>query len=547
MQNYRPLAVETIVRWLHAFGVTHWVISPGSRSGPIAMAVCRLNLPMTVHIDERGAGFFALGIAQISGPVAVITTSGSAVANLFPAIVEAQHSHIPLWILSADRPPDLIDTGHNQTMDQIKIFGSMVTDFVGLPTSDQSVTHSSIHARLTRACTRGETGPIHINFPISNPKDLPLDPACPAISLPNPPYPYAASPAIHPTTLTDQLAPYLKLANGVLIVGRIPQSARPLIQDWLNQWNWPFIADISSGLRHWNHPKNLRIGEGTIQPGVVVAIGDRWIPTERIKIQRSWQCPWISITGNSIIMDYPGNPTISIPGHWRTVFPLLKTLPVTASTLGTTTSTCKFSPPSNKDVKKWIHLPESIEISAAQKLGERLINSDLFLGNSLGIRLWDLLIGTTPTPGPIYTHRGVSGIDGNIATIAGIARGTHRPINGIIGDLAALHDLNSLAMIRQSPIPIRLWIVNNTGGGIFSTLLDSSIPHFDTIFYTPHTHNFYYISKQFGLPYTRIHTIADLDQYLNIAPHYPIISEVIEIAAPPPNRALIQELVAAIY
>ncbi|MDK1021481.1 MAG: 2-succinyl-5-enolpyruvyl-6-hydroxy-3-cyclohexene-1-carboxylic-acid synthase [Candidatus Hydrogenedentes bacterium] len=548
--NFNHLWAGLLIEELVRNGVDIFCICPGSRSTPLTWAVAEHpSAKSVVHFDERGAAFHALGIAKASGqPAAFICTSGTAVANAFPAVVEASMTHVPLVVLTADRPPELQDTGANQTIDQVNLFGGFVQRHAGLWGPAVSRDTSLIPSTIER-CFRGVSGPIHLNCMIDEPLAPVTEAAsiCPAeipseMSLPGAGNCKTGKTGRVPARKLARTVPVLpaddcaaaaegiqKATKGLVLVGGLSTVEETDAAGRLARaLGWPALPDITSGLR-------TRAGENTVHYAVqllsmktfhdslsetdlVLHIGGQF--TSRPMLQFLGE---INASGTRRI-DY-----LRVTNHSRRLDPPQR---VTQRIICDIAAFCedlarRVQTQRGDRVESLVQASKGVAgildsyILDSGPLTEagvaRIVTRDapgngvLFLGNSMPIRDADKYGAAEGHGGHVAAMRGASGIDGNIATAAGYARGLEKKVTAVIGDLAALHDLNSLALLKNLPAPLILVIINNNGGGIFHFLPIAEHPkHFEHFFGTPHGLSFDEIARAFDLAYFRPATNQDL-------------------------------------
>lgn len=519
--NMNHLWATIILEELYRQGVKTICIAPGSRSTPLTWAAAEhSNLETVVHIDERGLGFHALGIAKASeSPVAIICTSGSAVANLLPAVVEASMTHQPLILLTADRPPELIDCGANQAIKQPGIFGEYVryTTNLPCPLTDESPEELLLTLGTAyRHATNTNPGPVHINCPLREP----LTPYGDGTNVEA----YLASLSDWQETSTphtsadtsliqaqDDIELFLgacRATRGLLIVGQIHTA-----QEWIHvetlaaQLKWPVIADIatpfrlSSTLDHFVayadqllHTKYRVLLE---EAETIIHIGGALV-SKRIQayIEAQAPKPYFRITPSVVLMD---------PGHCATQHLIMSSLNFMDFSMiesNIDTDWCSSLVTASNTIGSFFAghfcsntLSEPDIIRAVTQTEAPAV----FFGNSMPIRDADMYGAPDGYVAKVYANRGASGIDGNIATIAGIAYAEGQ-ITSVLGDLAALHDLNSLTLLRANKVI--LIIINNAGGGIFSFLpIAKYDKHVEPYFNTPHTLTFDNAAAMYNIAY----------------------------------------------
>lgn len=569
------LIVEELLRR----GADYFCLSPGSRSTPLTMAVA--NNPKArscEHFDERGAAFHALGYARATGkPAVLICTSGTAVANYLPAIVEASSDLIPLIVLTADRPPELHGVGANQTIEQVGIYGKFVRWSFCLPCPDRSVSPEVPITAVNNAvhhATRVPAGPVHINCmfreplaPIETGEDFTsylakitgwLESGSPFDKIDS------ASRTIDPVAVDATQKVLERAKAGVVLLGHLPSATdQDAALALANRLHWPVFADITSGLRlgsaksavipYFNLALTSEEFNRAHRPDTVLHIGGRVVSKRLMR--------WLE---ECTLVDY-----VQIINHPFRIDPIQRVTRriETDITAFCNTLLAQVSPASSDDVyESWSQASEAMEailknLIESDEIGEagvaRLLseeitaNSALFLASSMPIRDMDIFAAADGPRVPVAANRGASGIDGTVASASGYAVGLGRPVTLLIGDLALLHDLNSLALLHNCPQPMTVVVINNNGGGIFDHLPISKFGQsFEKFFVTPHGLRFEFAAKQFGLAYHHVTTVSELrNLYLKAA--HKTTSCIIEVAV---DRAenmqfhnrLIQEIGAAL-
>ncbi|PWC18135.1 2-succinyl-5-enolpyruvyl-6-hydroxy-3-cyclohexene-1-carboxylic-acid synthase [Brenneria corticis] len=501
---------ELLLEALTRHGVRHICIAPGSRSTPLTLAAAEHDaLICHTHFDERGLGHLALGLAKAAEePVAVVVTSGTAAANLYPAIVEAGLTGERLIVLTADRPPELIDCGANQAIRQHGLYASHPALALNLPRPTADIPARWLVSTLDSAMAQLTHGVLHINCPFAEPLYGADDEAAYRDWL---------------TTLGDwwrSREPWLRemrqttLAvqpdwdewrrkRGVVIVGQVGPRQGAQIAQWASALGWPLIGDVLSQSGQplpcadiWlANPAAL---ERLNQAEIVVQFGGCLTGKRLLQWQETCrpQSFWLvdALPGRLDPAQHRGRRLIADVGDWLAAHPPLAQAPW-ADDL---TAIARHA-----QQQVMAHLAARFgEAQLAQRLPELLPpDGQLFVGNSLVVRLIDAL-AQLPQKYPVYGNRGASGIDGLISTLAGVQRGNGRATLGIVGDLSALYDLNALALLRQAPAPLVLIVVNNNGGQIFSLL--PTPPQQREVFYCmPQNVEFGHAAAMFGLDYAR--------------------------------------------
>lgn len=499
----------TLAAALAGAGVREAVISPGSRSTPLTLACLRQTaLRCTVVVDERSAAWFALGRARADGrPVALVCTSGTAVANWLPAVVEANHARLPLILLSADRPPELQQCGANQTIDQDAMFAGQTRAMHNPGTPFATFSPRWLVQLVAQAVAEARwplPGPVHLNLPFREPL-LPTDTDYAIADIP--PTPEMPTPiAIPDADAVARLAGSLEGRRGIIVCGgRIAAegfaAAVTLLAERLA---CPILADPHSGLRFGPHPKTHlctsherwlreRISAPELQPAWVLRFGD-------MPVTRTMQS-YLAVCDEHYVTDPHGRwpdplhrTRMLIPGNESLLCEALASRVTAAAPAAwfAAFASAESGAISGADAPP----PPQGELFAA--LCRSLPGgTQLFCGNSLPIRDLAAWSGCGPQTLHIHANRGASGIDGNIATAAGLADSA--PTVAVIGDLTAQHDLGSLVLMRNRPFVVI--VINNGGGGIFEHLPPARLPEFEAGWLTPQNLSFEDAAHAFGIAY----------------------------------------------
>lgn len=522
--TWARLLMEELVR----LGLQHVCIAPGSRSAPLTLAAAEQSgLQTHLHFDERGLGFFALGLAkQLAAPVALITTSGTAVANLYPAVIEASLTQVPLIVLSADRPAELIDCGANQAIPQQGIFAGYPVFTQSLPAPELRIDPRFLLGTLDQlwAEIMQQPGPAHLNCPYPEPlypgqgRAVPTDWFAPLSHWSTSGRPFTeirpARPAIQPEPGWADFASQ----SGIILAGQLhhPDEAEALLA-LAKQLGWPLIADVQSQLA--GHPDTLPLVDLALHNAhfrqqlgaarVLLQVGARFLSKRLSQFisQHPWQARWLLAPSlQRLAPDYGPSRRIQAPiADWCRHHQATLPAPPVASPLRLNTRAIRQC----LDAR----LADWSELAIAEQVGARA-PGPLLIGNSLPARLLDMLMPIrSPQAGPIFSNRGASGIDGLIATAVGIATGSRIHTTLLIGDTSALHDLNSLALTRQPGVHLVIVLVNNDGGAIFGMLPGASQSgHLNDCFRLPHGLDFAHAAAQFGLSYYAVTDLAAFDQ-----------------------------------
>ncbi len=521
-ERWAEMIVEELVR----NGITFFTIAPGSRSTPLVLAAARhAETETVVHYDERGAAFHALGHARATGNAAVlICTSGTAVANFLPAVIEASLECIPLIILSADRPPELLDTGANQTIDQVNLFGEYVRWKVDLPVPDKSITPRFVLTTIDQAVYRSRrspSGPVHINCmfreplisgePTTSDDSAELTAWCESGA---PLTAYGSSLMALDDSQLQGMAGFLgEEPNGILVVGRLQsEREREAVLRLARRLNWPTLPDISSGLRLGVEDKCIvpyydlilvSLFSGLSGCKTVLHLGGQVTSKRLLQLLDSDQIEnYIRVAEHPYRHDPNHRVTSRIEANLTdTCFALASLIDRHENESLVTLQ--KQSSAVDRIVEDMTSQGSINEPAVCRLISKNIHDlSALWLSSSLPIREMDSFAAFSGPAVPVGCNRGASGIDGTIASAFGYARGLDRPVTILIGDLAFLHDLNSLSLVRNSAQPIIIVVLNNNGGGIFSFLpVTEEKDVFEQFFATPHDLGFESAAKMYGLNY----------------------------------------------
>lgn len=503
-RRWATVLLETLTR----HGIRHICIAPGSRSAPLALAAAASDKWMChTHFDERGLGFLALGLAKTTHqPVAIIVTSGTAVANLLPALVEAHLTGEKLVAITADRPPELIHCGANQAIEQTGIFAPHVSAALNLPRPSPSIPARWLVSAVDTLLAQQQHGGVHINCPFAEPlygEDsddfLPWQDELGSWWHSNEPWLRYAQ-QDHQPTESDWTQ--WREKRGVVIVGRVSAPQGRKLAAWAATLGWPLLGDVVSQTGQplpcaalWlAHPLAQ---QALAEAQIVVQFGGSLTGKNLLNYQSHCQADTYWLVDELPGQRHPG----SVGGRriqagitdWLDRHPPVEQrawCPQLAQLAETTRHYLQQ------------HLYQFGEAQLAHRLDALLPeNGALFIGNSLSIRLVDAF-AQLPAGYPLYCNRGASGIDGLLATAAGVQRGTGQPLLILLGDLSALYDLNSLALLQQASAPVVVLVVNNQGGQIFS-MLPTPRSERERFFTMPPQVDFRHAAALFGLHYAQ--------------------------------------------
>jgi 2-succinyl-5-enolpyruvyl-6-hydroxy-3-cyclohexene-1-carboxylate synthase len=481
-RTYAPL--QAFVDELVRCGVRHAVTCPGSRNAPIILALAeREELECVSVIDERSAGFVALGIARAArAPVAITCTSGTAAANLHPAVAEAREASVPLLVLTADRPPELRDVGAGQSIDQLDLYGRAAKWFVEVgshePGRSSAVHHRGLACRSVATAVGGRPGPVHLNFPLRDPL-APLSEQLDAADWQGRPNgrPWAEVERAAGTPEPGSLARRIGGASrGVVVCGDATVDVAEPLARFAAARGWPLLADPTSGVRCGPHDRSHVVAHYDVllrvpgfaerhRPDLVLRVGEppvsqslrAWLAgAEQIVVDplESWHDP--SREAQLIVAAAPG--------------PLIEALAAEPGEVG------------SDWVESWRRadalvppalaaMAEGFEGRVAAALEPALPDDALlWLSYSMPVRDVDAFFPASSKPLRFLAGRGANGIDGVVSSAAGAALGSGRPTFLITGDVALLHDVGGLLAARRAGVELTVVCVNNDGGGIFDFL-----------------------------------------------------------------------------
>ncbi len=527
-------------------GVKYFCISPGSRSTPLTFsAASNKKFKCFVHIDERSSGFFALGLAKATGqPVVVITTSGTATAELYPAIIEAYQQRVPLIICTADRPPELIGRGANQTINQKNIYHNHIRYFkdAGLPSPDISGLKRLIDI-AGKAVLKSGQGPVHINFPFRKPFEpgsftdkINKEKFHKIRQLKSKAFSFKKEINKHDEKLLKEILKSLNDAErGLIIAGpsKYDRKEKSDIIKLARDFNFPVIADASSQLRFGNSSnKNIITNyEGFLRndlfrkynsPDLILQFGS----TPSSKAVESFL---EQIKTKRYIINEFGD----VFDPWNNASGVLQCSP---------SQFYKFSKrigvKKKQTQRKWLN--EFLDADrVSDKIKQNLItnssfpnecriipevisclpnNTHLMISNSMPIRDFDYFAPLTGKNIVVHTNRGASGIDGIISTALGIKKATAEPTLLLTGDLAFYYDISSLLTAKKYNIPLVIVLINNNGGGIFGMLPISDCGlKFREYFTSPHYLDFASIIRGFKANYKLVKSWDNLKKYIHEA------------------------------
>ena len=509
-------------------GVSDIVVSPGSRSSPLAIALASdPRLEVHVHHDERSAGFVALGLGLASGnPAVVVTTSGTAAVELHPAVVEAHMARVPMIVCTADRPPELLDVGAPQTIDQTHLYGRSIRWFSapGVPTAAASRSWRSLAARAVAEANGMPPGPVHLNLSFREPlvgRRGPLPPGRPAGG---PWHRSRPTPALQPDDLS-RLGNLFGVERGVIVAGAgagDPDALHALAAFL----GWPVLADPRSCAQVSDtegativttfdgllRSERFAVGE---RPEVVLRLG--LPPTSKVLGQ------WLASSDATQVLVQPD-------GAWidpdRTAGLVVAAEPTEVCRLGAgivagdprwsgewATTWARAEAAAQQAIDAVLPLHDEITEPGVARTLMQVAPADSLVVVSSSMPVRDVeWYGAPRRDVRVLSNRGANGIDGVVSTAVGVAL-NYVPTSCLVGDIAFLHDTNALWGLAEREIDLTIVVVDNDGGGIFSFLPQRGLlgdDRFEQLFGTPHGVDIGAVAEAHGLPVHRPQTAAEV-------------------------------------
>ena len=541
--NRNTALASAMAEELGRCGVRRAVISPGSRSTPLALALWReASIEADVVLDERSAAFVALGAAAaLRRPTAVLCTSGSAAANLHPAVVEADEAGVPLIVLTADRPPELRGIGSGQTIDQLKLYGSAVRWFCEMGThdaDDAGLLHFRSVTCRAFAAARGEPrpGPVHLNVPWREPLAPVADRAAVTATSPlarqgredrpltsvTPPARGAASKALD--GLAERIA---GSERGLIVAGRQtdPRLA-PVVASLAAASGYPILAEPTSQLRLGRHDRSrviwpydsiARARPESLAPDLVLRFGDMptskslraWIdesePEQFVVAPHGWNEPTHRAT--EIVRADPAAVASGLASR-------LESRGAAGAAIHWTARWLRAGELAAAAIDGALAAAEPSEPWLQRRLADLYADGDLvYTASSMPIRDQEAFLPSAPAEVTFLCNRGANGIDGLVSSGAGAAIASGRPTWIVTGDLGLVHDAAGLAAVARAEAPVWVIVVNNDGGGIFDFLPQAEIvdrDEFEALFATPSGVDFADLAATHRLSHRLVGTASEL-------------------------------------
>jgi 2-succinyl-5-enolpyruvyl-6-hydroxy-3-cyclohexene-1-carboxylate synthase len=545
-RNLNTLWASILVETLSRLGLTHTVISPGSRSTPLTLAFAtHPSIEAIPVLDERSAAFFALGIAKRTHlPVALVCTSGTAGANFYPAVIEAKESRIPLLILTADRPVELRHCHSGQTIDQTRLYGhypnwqtEIATPEINLlPYLRQTILHA------WERCLGATPGPVHLNipfrdplFPLANADILALEKGFDTQG-------FFSLPKASSFASGKSLLPDFSYSQGIIIAGvnstASPENYSQAIAHLAKTLGFPVLAEALSPVRNYAEINPNLVStydlilrqphlKANLTPEVIIQIGE--LPTS--KELRNWLSELFC-------------PRFIVDSSWENLDPLhSKTVHLRVNIKDLAKNAYNQINTSGDYLTYWLELDKktqqriNINLSNLLELREAKIpwllsqylpqQTPIFLSNSMPVRDAEFFWMPNNLRIMPYFNRGANGIDGTLSTALGIAHG-NQPTILLTGDLALLHDTNGFLIKPKFQGSLTIILINNNGGGIFETLPISQFdPPFEEFFATPQNIDFSKLCQTYNVQYYCIKNWLELIKHIQILPEEGI--QVLEI------------------
>lgn len=479
---------QRIIQSLLDAGIEEFCLCAGARNSPFVVLFDENPQLKVYHFfEERSAAFFALGrILATRKPVAVITTSGTASAELLPAAIEGTYSSLPLIMITADRPRIYRKSGSPQSIEQVGLYSYYIEVAYDL---DESNTHFSLKNLSWKK-------PIHVNVCFKEPL---IDSAIPRLTIPDEPYRHLF-PESHPRSLLDEIEDFLSVHNPLVIVSTLPRKYVASVKEFLKRLKAPVYLEGISQLRGDPELKSISIqgGERHLSLWIENKICDSVLRLGGVPTTRLWrdledqfnELPVLSVSYNH----FPG---ISRDIRHFSALDVLDQITVPEK------ESQEIPAWKNEDQARSQKLFDSFqkfpraEASLIYQLSKHLEGKSVYLGNSLPIRDWDLAASFEVHPTRVTGNRGANGIDGQLSTFFGWCKKDHDNW-GIVGDLTAMYDLSSPWVVQfMKEFSWKLVIINNSGGQIFHKMFGR------TIFLNEHQMNFEHWAKMWNIPYHR--------------------------------------------
>lgn len=508
-------------------GVQHAVVCPGSRSTPLAMILTEHpEIKLWMHLDERSAAFFALGLAKAQRkPVILLCTSGTAAANFMPAVVEAHYGRVPLIVLTADRPPELRDVGAPQTIDQLRLYGTHAKWFIEMALPEETASAlryaRTVAARAVSESFDAPAGPVHLNFPLREPL-VPLPSKSPIADIARSGHqPYTrverGKRTLDSSSMQALASELVQIERGLIVCGSQDDPDFPeAVTRLAAVLGYPILADPLSQVKCGPHLRDhvvdaydafLRDSDfvGQTAPEVVIRFGA--VPTSKPLtqyLQKYPECRQFVVDGG---------------GGWNDPALLVTDMIHADATLWCDEMSKKGK---RQTISQWLEhwlqtdrqtrvaintqimsYDEWFEGSIFAELGTLLPDgATLYTSSSMPVRDMDTFLAASDRRIRFMANRGANGIDGVVSSALGASAGSEGSLVLVIGDIAFYHDMNGLLAAKLHQLNATIILINNDGGGIFSFLPQADYPdHFEQLYGTPHGLDFRHAAEMYGAKY----------------------------------------------
>lgn len=538
-QNINRIWASLIIDEFLKNNITQFYLSPGMRNAPLIAAMTHLQnfnkeLSIVLCMDERAAAFRALGYSKATGkPSVLVCTSGTAMANYMPAVVEAKKSNLPLIVLSADRPIELTFCDDNQTIDQTKFYGDYIQGEMnfGAPSAEISpLAMTSSLSNLIHKSLYPQKGPVHFNCAFRDPLEdtvvsVPAEYvklASDQIMRSGPSTRYVNLETVPDKNAIAEIAGILKESKtGLLVIGSLaPYESTEVVREFVKTLNWPTYFDVSSSLKYafnlsddalptFDHPE---VQSELIKnpPETVFHIGGRLTSKHYYSFLK--KVPGINLVTLNLNLEKedPSHHTkIRINAQINSTLNSIMEF-FEGSKLPKKTLNLNFDALSKNKMQIIDQGPLAYPSISKTIIDHMPDNSTLYIGNSTVVRTFDAYFSQENRKNiKVATNRGVSGIEGFIASAAGLIDGTKKEAYLVVGDVSFIHDLNSLYFLSELKTPLKIILVNNDGGGIFTLLpihKEKTVLDYIT---SPHGQNFKKTAESFGVDYVGVSNRED--------------------------------------
>lgn len=540
-RNSNTLWAGVLVETLARCGVRQAVVSPGSRSTPLTMALAtHPGIEAIPVLDERSAAFFALGLAKAQAcPVALVCTSGTAGANFFPAVIEARESGVPLLVLTADRPPELRSCASGQTIDQQKLYGGYVNFYheLAVPESSEVLLRylRQTVAHALGCCVGPAAGPVHLNVPFRDPLPPIDDGGATAAAVATVDWDnfFAHLTPAQPAILQSAFPRFSPDVHGAIVVGTasagIGDEFVAAVGEIARRLGWPVLADGLSSLRgHAAQVPNLVTtydlvlrnpnAADRLKPEMVLCLGG-WPTSKALRA-------WIEASNARIFVaaerfdnrDALHGRTHHLPISFSA---LAAAVPIAQDANGYQRMWARYEQKARAPLDTWLKdTTELFEPKVAWLLTQHLpAGTPLFIANSMPVRDVEYVWPADDRGLRLFCNRGANGIDGTLSSALGVAQASDRPSVLLTGDLALLHDTNGFLLRPKFRGSLTIVLINNRGGGIFEHLPVAQFePPFEEFFATPQEADFAKLCGAYGVEHVAVRDWAHFTELISKLP-----------------------------